>query len=293
MGGDRDSYVPLLDVLGRAPVTLSLTPVLCDQLEAPGRSSAACAFLREIRPESHRRDISPLPARRASAAGRPSSSARRPSTRPPPTAGGSLPGGLLGALGRARQLDLVGDPRGAAAARHRQRASRCRCRPGVASHRRRFGEWAGGFWLPECAYAPWLDSLLEEAGVRATCVELTGVVRARRRPPPAAARHRRRTGAVADRPRRRWRSCGARAATRRAPPTATTTAAPPMTTALWRNDGEPYDPDAARALGSRARPRLRRAGASSAWRTAGVCVCALDTELLGHWWYEGVHGSRR
>ena len=20
----------------------------------------------------------------------------------------------------------------------------------------------------------------------------------------------------------------------------------------------------------------------------GVCVCALDTELLGHWWYEGV-----
>ena len=21
----------------------------------------------------------------------------------------------------------------------------------------------------------------------------------------------------------------------------------------------------------------------------GVCVCALDTELLGHWWYEGVH----
>ena len=30
------SYVPLLDVIGRAPITLSLTPVLCDQLEAPG-----------------------------------------------------------------------------------------------------------------------------------------------------------------------------------------------------------------------------------------------------------------
>ncbi len=28
-------YVPLLDVLGRAPITLSLTPVLCDQLESP------------------------------------------------------------------------------------------------------------------------------------------------------------------------------------------------------------------------------------------------------------------
>jgi 1,4-alpha-glucan branching enzyme len=23
-------------------------------------------------------------------------------------------------------------------------------------------------------------------------------------------------------------------------------------------------------------------------RGGGVCVCALDTELLGHWWYEGV-----
>jgi 1,4-alpha-glucan branching enzyme len=23
-----------------------------------------------------------------------------------------------------------------------------------------------------------------------------------------------------------------------------------------------------------------------------VCVCALDTELLGHWWYEGVHWLR-
>ena len=31
------SYLPLLDVLDEAPeLTLSLTPVLCDQLEAPG-----------------------------------------------------------------------------------------------------------------------------------------------------------------------------------------------------------------------------------------------------------------
>ena len=35
---------------------------------------------------------------------------------------------------------------------------------GIASHRRRFGDWEGGFWLPECAHAPWLDPLLEEAG---------------------------------------------------------------------------------------------------------------------------------
>src|SRR5438477_13039123 len=51
------SYLPLLDVLGRAPITLSLTPVLCDQLEAPGVVERCLTFLREVRPESHWRDI--------------------------------------------------------------------------------------------------------------------------------------------------------------------------------------------------------------------------------------------
>ena len=57
---------------------------------------------------------------------------------------------------------------------------------------------------------------------------------------------------------------------------------------VWRNDGAPYEPapraGAGRALTpdefvARVRPRV--AG-------GGLCVCALDTELLGHWWYEGV-----
>src|SRR5438309_10910763 len=51
------SYLPLLDVLGRAPITLSLTPVLCDQLEAPGALERCLLFLEEVRPESHRLDI--------------------------------------------------------------------------------------------------------------------------------------------------------------------------------------------------------------------------------------------
>src|ERR1700759_5705352 len=54
------SYLPLLDVLGRAPITLSLTPVLCDQLEAPGVHERCITFLEEIRPESHARDIAGL-----------------------------------------------------------------------------------------------------------------------------------------------------------------------------------------------------------------------------------------
>src|SRR5690348_2591256 len=46
------SYVPLLDVLARAPITLSLTPVLADQLEDRGALGRCVEFLREVRPES-------------------------------------------------------------------------------------------------------------------------------------------------------------------------------------------------------------------------------------------------
>src|SRR5690606_19649874 len=55
----------------------------------------------------------------------------------------------------------------------------------------------------------------------------------------------------------------------------------------WANDGAVYDPErgAAQARADAAdfvaRVRARVAG-------GGLCVCALDTELLGHWWHEGV-----
>ena len=54
------SYLPLLDVLagpGGEHLTLSITPVLADQLEAPGALERCLAFLETIRPESHRLDI--------------------------------------------------------------------------------------------------------------------------------------------------------------------------------------------------------------------------------------------
>ena len=61
----------------------------------------------------------------------------------------------------------------------------------------------------------------------------------------------------------------------------------------WCNAGDAYDPDAAAALAARhaadfvgrVRERLARAG-------GGLVVCALDTELLGHWWHEGVKWLR-
>ncbi|MDQ3724109.1 MAG: hypothetical protein M3376_13825, partial [Actinomycetota bacterium] len=59
------SYLPLLDLLDAgAPITLSLTPVLCDQLEAPGAMARCADFLAGIRVQTHREDI-------AAAAGEP------------------------------------------------------------------------------------------------------------------------------------------------------------------------------------------------------------------------------
>ena len=152
-----------------------------------------------IRPESHRLDIEELAAAGQDALAA-ELSAPPPSTPPRPrrlerlTAAG---GGLLAALGAARELDLLGHPRDPAAAGHRRAASLLQVQTGVASHRRRFGGWHGGFWLPECAHAPWLDELLEDAGVRATCVELTGVFGLGDAAPPAPAGGHRRPGAVA------------------------------------------------------------------------------------------------
>jgi 1,4-alpha-glucan branching enzyme len=56
---------------------------------------------------------------------------------------------------------------------------------------------------------------------------------------------------------------------------------------VWSNGGDAYDHGSALAL---AREHARDFVARAKTRIAGggVSVCALDTELLGHWWYEGV-----
>src|SRR3954469_13180397 len=54
------SYLPLLALLDRgAPLTLSLTPVLFDQLEAPGALARGRALLGAVRPASPRLDADP------------------------------------------------------------------------------------------------------------------------------------------------------------------------------------------------------------------------------------------
>jgi len=288
------SYLPLLAVLdegerGRAPVTLSVTPVLCDQLEAPGAIDRCIRFLEEIRPESHRRD-----ARELRGAGQPELAAELDRSAVQYAAACRRltelgAGGLLGALARHATwtssathavLPLLATDAGLS----------LQVQTGIAAHRRRFGVWAGGFWLPECAHAPWLDPILVQAGVRATCVELTGQFGL------GDPRHLQPL-AVTDGP-VLWpldRSTMALVWSDRGYPAGGAYRDSHRHTThrhhVWRNDGAAYDHAAAVAAARAdaadfvARVRDRVAG-------GGVCVCGLDTELLGHWWYEGVEWLR-
>jgi 1,4-alpha-glucan branching enzyme len=280
------AYLPLLELLdGGAPLTLSLTPVLCDQLEAPGALDRCAEFLRTTRRETHRRDIAS-----ASAAGDAGvvaalehSAARYEWARRRLEAVAARPGGLLGALGRHAAwtssathavLPLLATDAGV----------RLQLRTGIDAHRARFGAgWRGGFWSPECAYAPWLDERLEQAGVHATCVDLTDVLDPDEhlRPLRSPAGPRlvpidratielvwSRRGYPAD---ARYRNYHAFTEYRHR---------------AWSNDGAPYDPArgaaAAREHASDFVERVRERVAGG-----GLCVVAVDTELLGDWWHEG------
>ena len=272
-------------MLGRVPLTLSLTPVLGDQLERSEAMERCLEFLEGVRVETHHHDAAEL--RAAGQAGLAVEIER--ASRDYTTAARRLrelgPGGLLRALSDGAAwtsaathavLPLLATDAGLT----RQLET------GIAAHRRRAGGWAGGFWLPECGHAPWLDAHLEAAGAAATCVELTGLfgLGDRRQLWPLSTDEGpilwpidRATMSLV------WSEGGypSRAAYRDYHGHTT------FRHHAWRNDGAPYDPVAARAQASMdaedfvARVRERVSG-------GGVCVCALDTELFGHWWYEGV-----
>ena len=281
------SYLPLLDVLEDAPeLTLSLTPVLCDQLEAPGVTERFLEFLRTVRVATHELD-----AHGCRTGGRPDL-AREIERSALDYVGAAerlegLGGDLLGALGRHAAwtssathavLPLLATDAGV----------RLQLETGIEAHRRRFGDgWRGGLWSPECAHAPWLDPLLEQAGVHATCVDLTDVFGR------GATEHlsplRSDAGPLLVPIDREiielvWSDGGYPASgPYRDSHERTTHHHKP-----WACDGSVYSVAAAQE-------QVRRDAADFVTRVeeriagGGLCVCALDTELLGHWWYEGVH----
>jgi 1,4-alpha-glucan branching enzyme len=290
-------YLPLLELLDRgAPLTLSLSPVLCDQLEAPGVFERFAAFVQDVRRETHEEDAAGLRAGGYETLARELDRSWREYAHALES---------LSARGGELLPSLAAHAQWTSSATHAALALlatdagvRLQLHSGIASHRRRFGEWRGGFWLPECAYAPWLERALEDAGVGAVCLELTNRLGlgAREHLCPIAT-----DAGVLLVPIDRstislvWGERGY-----------------PASDAYrdyhhhtihhhnpWSNDGRAYDHAAAHALArehaadfvARTRARLRDANASPG-RDAplpggGLAVCALDTELLGHWWYEG------
>lgn len=280
-------YLPLLDVLDRHPgaLTLSLTPVLCDQLAAPGVADRFERFLVDVRRATHAEDAAGL--RAASSPGLAAEVERAAAD-------------YERALERHQEVDrdllgaLLRHAAWTSAASHAvlplcatEAGARAQIQLGVAAHRSRSQRWHGGFWLPECAYAAWLAPLLAEAQVRACCVDLTD------RYGHGAAEHltplRAGPGGPVLVPIDRatielvWSDGGypAHGGYRDYHRHTVHHHRP------WGNDGEPYDRAAAEQLVvSHAADFVARVSERVAG--GGLAVCALDTELLGHWWYEGM-----
>ena len=267
-------YVPLLDVLDAAPgrVTLSVTPVLGDQLAAPGALERCISFLRDIRPASHALDLDATtdPGERAALEYSAAAYARV-----------------------AERVAGVGERLAAhatwtSAATHpilpllaTDAGVRLQLATGIAAHRERSGAWGGGLWLPECAHAPWLDPLLEEAGVRAVCVDLTDVLGAPLRSLRSPA------GPLLvplDRPLLElvWSDAGypSRGAYR------DTHQLTPRHHQAWAVAGGAYAPERAAAQ-ARADAVAFVDAAAARVRDGGLATVAVDTELLGLHWHEG------
>jgi 1,4-alpha-glucan branching enzyme len=293
------SYLPLLDLLAAgAPLTLSLTPVLCDQLQAPGIHERCADFYDRVRRHTHNEDASGMRQggheQLADELLRSWGDYERALERLH-----ELDGDLLGALAPYAQWT--------SAATHAvlpllasEELLALQVAAGVESHRKRFDHdahggtgWQGGFWLPECAHAPWLEPTLLDAGAHATCVELTsrlGVGSPQHLQPLLSD-----AGLVLvpiDRASMSlvWSNGGypANGGYRDYHHHTIHHHNP------WANDGGTYDHQLALALArehaadfvARTRERLQRDGAGLPG--GGLVVCALDTELLGHWWYEGI-----
>ncbi|MFL5893767.1 MAG: 1,4-alpha-glucan branching protein domain-containing protein [Thermoleophilaceae bacterium] len=290
-------YLPLLDVIDGAPVTLTITPVLADQLEALRDGDAHdrfVAFLRDIRALIHREDADELEG-----GGEPELAAELRRAAGDYTRAdvlfGNLGGDLVAAFGRLRAVELW-----TSAATHAvlpllatRVGTALQIAAGIDSHARRFGGFGGGFWLPECAYRPWLDNDLAEQAVRVFCVDQTVALGSGSLDQLEPVRTPEGVIAVPidwETIRLVWdldsgypAAAGYRDYHRK-----TRYELKP-----WNVGGGPYRRDEALAL---ARRHAREFVAAVAGRLdahagardgEGLVCCALDTELLGHWWYEG------
>ena len=281
------SYLPLLDFVH--DLTFTITPVLADQLEAPGVEERMVAFVRELRLGSAESD-----AAGADPELRPAALTEGERYRHGLETLASLGGDLVAAFSNAaleRNLALL-----PSSATHSvlpllatDAGRRLQIDAGLRSHRRRFGESAG-FWLPECAYVPGLERALAAHGIEYFCTDQTRHEADGDALVPIATD----AGPVAftlDWPtiERVW-SWGGYPSD---PAYAEFHRKSMVGIRLWAIEGGAYDPERA---AERAREQAAEFCAAVAERLRGfraergrdgLCVFAIDTELLGHWWSEG------
>lgn len=282
------SYLPVLEVAER--LTMTVTPVLADQLEDAGAAERLRRFLVDWRVGAAEADIDEVPAECRDACEAELGRYRHALE-------------LLDAVGgdplRSFQ-DAVAEGRialAASAATHAvlpllatRSGMRLQLDAGIRSHRRRFG-WDGGFWLPECAYAPGLERRLAEQGVRWFCVDQSAHAE---QPLDALTPVATAAGPVAlpidwEAIQWLWSLDGYPS-----DPAHAQFAGKSLRGArIWRVGGGAYDPAAAEAAARRqageflaaVAARLRDFAVERGRR--GLLVFAIDTELLGHWWSEG------
>ncbi|HEX8754424.1 MAG TPA: 1,4-alpha-glucan branching protein domain-containing protein [Solirubrobacterales bacterium] len=281
------SYLPVLDVA--RDLTMTVTPVLADQLEDEGARERLRSFLLTYRIASAEADLRDVPAECRPACEAELARYRR-ALELLEGAGGD-PLAPFQAAATAGRVELA-----TSAATHAV-LPLLATRPGlglqldagIRSHRRRFG-WGGGFWLPECAYAPGLEWRLAEHGVSWFCTDQS----AHEEPLRALAPVRTEAGVTAlpidwEAVSWLWSLDGYPSD----PEYAQFDGKSLRGMRLWRVGGGAYDPAAAAAAAERqageflaaAAARLRSYRVRDGRR--GLLVFAIDTELLGHWWSEG------
>jgi 1,4-alpha-glucan branching enzyme len=281
------AYLPVLEVA--RDLTMTVTPVLADQLEDAGAAERLRQFLVEWRIGAAEADLEQVPAEcRAACEG------ERERYKHALELLDEAGGNPLAPFRRAAQEGRVA--LAASSASHAvlpllatRQGLRLQLDAGIRSHRRRFG-WDGGFWLPECAYEPGLEWELAREGVRWFCIDQS----AHSEPLDALAPVRTEAGPTAlpidwEAIAWLWSLDGYPSD----PAHAQFAGKSLRGIRIWRVGGGAYDPAAAESAARRqaeeflaaAAERLRAYAESRDRR--GLLVFAIDTELLGHWWSEG------
>jgi 1,4-alpha-glucan branching enzyme len=281
------SYLPVLEVA--RDLTMTVTPVLADQLADRGVQRRLIEFCREFRVASAAADLEQVPEEcRAAVAGE-LERYRAALARLEACDGDVL--ALFQEASDSARVELM-----ASAATHAvlpllatDAGVRLQVSAGIESHRRRFG-WSGGFWLPECAYTPGLEDVLAAHGAEWFCVDQSAHEPAAAALCPIAA-----GGGMTAFPIDweaifwLWSLDGYPSH----PDFAQFEGKSLRGMRMWRIGGGAYDPEAGRAAALAAAEsflaatRDRLASHAEREGSRGLLVFAIDTELIGHWWTEG------